>query len=334
MGPPTPRAWAIYQHTGERRELRRRIRLLRREREPILRQYARKAPRYKRTRGTARNLLKVWPTLWTFAERRGVEPTMGTCKNRLRPSPGRIKAMSFFEPTPPPPEPPHFGRRPPQPAWQGPPDGVLGGVVALELLLARSEKAVVLIDSATAYPTGVEFTVDVRWHGEPPDRIWQGLSPKPHRRWTGELPDELLRLGVQFADGSKATTLDSGPAERLAAAYARPVEDFGGEGAVGGSGEGHEAPEMTEGPAEMTEGPVLLEQRAGGGGHRWSQSLWLWPLPPKGPLSFVCEWPALGIALSRAEIDAALLHEAAARSRTVWDDGSAASPPSASAGPS
>jgi transposase len=54
-------AWEIYQHTGERKELRRRIRLLRRELKPHLRRYSGKAPRYKRTRGLARNLLKVWP---------------------------------------------------------------------------------------------------------------------------------------------------------------------------------------------------------------------------------------------------------------------------------
>jgi hypothetical protein len=229
--------------------------------------------------------------------------------------------MSFFEP-PRAREPPRF-ERPPKPTWQGPPDNVVGGVVALDLLLARSEKAVVMIDSATAYPAGAEFAVEVRWRGELPDRIWSGLAPQPNRSWSGELPGELFRLGVQFADGSKATTLDSGPAERLAAAYARVIEEPGGEGSLGDLGE---EPEATD----MVEGPVLLEQRAGGGGHRWSQSLWLWPLPPKGPLTFVCEWPALGITLSRAEIDTALLHEAAARSRTVWDDLSAASPPPAS----
>jgi hypothetical protein len=54
-------AWEIYQHTGERKELKRRIRLLRRELKPILRRYAGKAPRYKRTRGLARNLLKSGP---------------------------------------------------------------------------------------------------------------------------------------------------------------------------------------------------------------------------------------------------------------------------------
>jgi transposase len=77
-------AWEIYQHTGERKELKRRVRLLRRELKPVLRQYSGKAPRYKRSRGLARNLLKVWPALWTFAERRGVQPTNNHAERALR----------------------------------------------------------------------------------------------------------------------------------------------------------------------------------------------------------------------------------------------------------
>lgn len=77
-------AWEIYQHTGERRELQRRVRLLRRELKPILRRHAAKAPRYRYTRGMARNLLKLWPALWTFAGRRGVEPTNNHAERALR----------------------------------------------------------------------------------------------------------------------------------------------------------------------------------------------------------------------------------------------------------
>ena len=77
-------AWEIYQHTGERKELKRRIRLLRRELKPILRIYSAKKPRYKRTRGLARNLLKVWPALWTFADKRGVQPTNNHAERALR----------------------------------------------------------------------------------------------------------------------------------------------------------------------------------------------------------------------------------------------------------
>jgi len=77
-------SWEIYQHTGDRNELKRRIRLARRELKPILRKHSGKASRYKYTRGLARNLLKVWPALWTFTEKRGVEPTNNHAERGLR----------------------------------------------------------------------------------------------------------------------------------------------------------------------------------------------------------------------------------------------------------
>jgi transposase len=77
-------SWEIYQHTRDRRELGRRIRALRRELKPILRQYSGKAPRYKYCRGMARNLLKAWPALWAFADHRGVEPTNNHAERALR----------------------------------------------------------------------------------------------------------------------------------------------------------------------------------------------------------------------------------------------------------
>ena len=77
-------AFEIYQHTNERAELRRRVRVLRRQLKPILRTYSGKAPRYKYCRGMARNLLKAWPALWTFADRRGVQPTNNHAERALR----------------------------------------------------------------------------------------------------------------------------------------------------------------------------------------------------------------------------------------------------------
>jgi len=77
-------AWEVYQHTHCRRELRLTVRALRRELKPILRKYSRSWARYKRTRGMARNLLKIWPALWTFAERRDVEPTNNHAERALR----------------------------------------------------------------------------------------------------------------------------------------------------------------------------------------------------------------------------------------------------------
>jgi hypothetical protein len=44
----------------------------------------------------------------------------------------------------------------------------------------------------------------------------------------------------------------------------------------------------------------------------------MWPLPPPGPLSFVCEWPAAGIPLTRAQIDAQALIDASARAQEIF----------------
>jgi transposase len=76
--------WEIFQHTRDRTELKRRIRALRRQFKPILRQCSGKAPRYKYCRGIARNLLKVWPALWAFADHHGVEPTNNHAERALR----------------------------------------------------------------------------------------------------------------------------------------------------------------------------------------------------------------------------------------------------------
>ena len=125
------------------------------------------------------------------------------------------------------------------------------------------------------------------------------------RRAGGGLPDELFRAGVQFADGSKATSLESGLDMPIAVAYGE--EQTAGGGAVVGADD-------EESEEQVPQGPVLMS-RGGGGGQRYSQSFWLWPLPPEGSLSFVCEWPALDIALSRVDVDSALFREAASRSR-------------------
>jgi hypothetical protein len=49
-----------------------------------MRRYAGKSPRYKYCRGMARNLLKAWSALWTFARHPGVEPTNNHAERALR----------------------------------------------------------------------------------------------------------------------------------------------------------------------------------------------------------------------------------------------------------
>ena len=77
-------AWEVFAHTHDRRELRRTIRSLQRKYKPIIRSYAAKRARNKRCRGMARNLLKAWPALWTFASHEGVQPTNNHAERGLR----------------------------------------------------------------------------------------------------------------------------------------------------------------------------------------------------------------------------------------------------------
>lgn len=190
--------------------------------------------------------------------------------------------MSFFEPPPPAPEPREEKRR--QPAWAGPPDNVLGAPVPLRVVLAKTEDAAVAISGARAYPRGAVFELVIRlrrWHDQP-DFFHPFLRPA-----RGGLPDDLFRFGVQLADGSKATTLQS------------PLPF----------------------PDEQPDPPVLIPRGGGGGGRSWDWRLWLWPLPLPGPLAFVVEWPAERIPETRVEIDAAPILEAAQRAEVLWEDG-------------
>jgi transposase len=76
--------WEVYQHTGDRRELKLAIRRCQREFKPIINSYASKRARNKYCRGMARNLLKAWPALWTFAAHNGVQPTNNHAERALR----------------------------------------------------------------------------------------------------------------------------------------------------------------------------------------------------------------------------------------------------------
>ena len=197
----------------------------------------------------------------------------------------------FFGPVPdPPPEPP----RPVQPEWFGPPTGTLPGVVPLELVLARSAVAAVGITRVSAYPTGFEFdllTVTVADADEDLDPHMMGMRRRRARRCGG---DTQLRLGVQFSDGAKATNVGAAPG-------------FAGRD-------------------EKPSAPVLHPQGGGGGPGSWRLGFWVWPLPPPGPLAFVCEWPAASIPVTRHEIDAQLVLDASARAQEMFPPGTPSRP--------
>ena len=77
-------AWQQFQQDGERPALKHAIAPLKRELRRLLETHARKRARHRHTRTFAKNLLKLWPALWAFSERDGVEPTNNAAERGLR----------------------------------------------------------------------------------------------------------------------------------------------------------------------------------------------------------------------------------------------------------
>jgi len=177
--------------------------------------------------------------------------------------------MSFFEPPSPPREPPEPPRVVERPWWHAP-RNELGVSTALRLTLARTEDVAVALVDAVAYSTGLSFNLVIvnRAAGEPflghPDPFEHPFGfLRPGRRHGEELPPELLRFGVQFSDGRKATT--TGWA--------------GGVLAVFGTDEETEP-----------EDPVLVQGGGGGAEDHWESSFWLWLLEASSRSELL--WPA------------------------------------------
>ena len=132
-----------------------------------------------------------------------------------------------------------------------------------------------------AYSTGVTFDLALRagrGHAFGPGLVFSlgGFWRHPDARVT---EDEILRFGVEFADGRRV--LDMG---------GEPVGDDGRPG-------------------------IVLSPNGGGGGSatEHESGYWLYPLPPSGAVTFAVEWPAKGIPQTARVLDGSLLSEAGAR---------------------
>jgi hypothetical protein len=55
-----------------------------------------------------------------------------------------------------------------------------------------------------------------------------------------------------------------------------------------------------------------------GGGGRWSYKFWVSPLPPEGPVTFVCEWPAFDIEETYRELEGRRFIDAAANAKPIF----------------
>jgi len=213
--------------------------------------------------------------------------------------------MSFFEPPPAPnrPEPP-FEIPQLRPWWQ-PPRNELGAAVALRLVLARTERVAIALNGATAFSTGALLKLTARKRLDPDDleAFYEDPLDHPlghpasrHRRGGSDLPPEILRFGVQFSDGGKATTLSEMP-------FPSPGD-----------------------PQDEPSGPVLAQRGGSGGGGEWDWDFWLWPVPRPGQMTFAVQWPKEGIELTKQEVDASLFIDASRYSERLWPDAGVGGP--------
>lgn len=169
----------------------------------------------------------------------------------------------------------------PEPAWRSrmnPPDNEIPVALAWTAVVGRSTDMVIAVVGARAYSNGVVLDIAARTRTRPDDP--NGLFGTV---FDEPGPDSLL-LGVEFADGR--TTV--GPAG------GRPDDDL------------------------PDDSPLLFQGGGYGSDRNIEMSYFLSPVPPAGPMTFHCAWPAFGIAPTRTEFDGTVLADAQRRVEVLW----------------
>ena len=193
-------------------------------------------------------------------------------------------------PPQPPPRPPDFDARMRRFHRRvAPPEDELGVAVPVQHVLAATEASVVGLTYCVAYSTGFQLGVGIRHRREP-----ARPAGVPH-----EPPEMMLVVGVRFADGRESYREGRGPTPEMRS-YLEAVAA------------GQEPPEPP--------GPTIGPMSGGGGGRRWDQQYWVYPLPPDGPVTITCRWPAGGIPEGQVEIDGAAIRRAGEQSERLWTD--------------
>ena len=197
--------------------------------------------------------------------------------------------MDFFR-VPPRPERPL--NVPKMPDWIHKPSDETGVLIPRAAVIARSKQALVALAGFHVYSKGIDILLMLRTLSEfvldDPTGVRELMRRRIDPTKNDSLPDTIFRFGVEFSDGRVATSLDRNWFE----------------------------------PDWQTKPPpsIHLGITGGGGGAAFDWQMWLWPLPPPGALTFVCEYPQVGIALTRYEVDAAPILEAASQSIKLWED--------------
>jgi len=171
-----------------------------------------------------------------------------------------------------------------RPTWL-PPDGELGVAVGTRVVLVSEERFAIALVDCVAYSSGFEFTISYRSRDDLGREVLGfGLPPVPGRE---------LEVRIEYPDGHHASSGTEAMSAHYEASY-----------------QGREPPSPS--------GPIVLPQRGGGGGNRYEQTYWCWPLPTDGRIRIAVQWPAAGIASTSVEIDASAIRRAGLSSDKLW----------------
>lgn len=214
-------------------------------------------------------------------------PSQGIAYVSIPPGPWWRRLWHIFKPAPP----PVAFDAPTPPPFSGPPDSELGVTVPVRIVLASNPTTVIALTDCAAFSNGFEFRVAVRSRDDIDHRLVGFGPPIPPG---AKPPDGLFRITVRFADGGSASSGQPGPGVEYYLAKRDGLEP------------------------DLPKGPLLLPRSGGGGGKRWDFHYWVWPLPPEGNLTLICEWPAGGISMTERELDGAAIRRAGESSTELW----------------
>jgi hypothetical protein len=162
-----------------------------------------------------------------------------------------------------------------------PPDNEFPAACATSFVLARTDDLAIMVRDLTCYTTGLGFDLDIRLRSTPAGLQPHEVSELVHG-W-GTAVDRRLLVGIEYPDGRKASNL---------------------------------VPMLGAAPAE--DQPTVVVRGGGSGDRSVEQGFWLTPLPPDGPVTFVCSWQVVGIEEARYVVEDAQLTSLSSRVEVLW----------------